>query len=106
MPSCPLPPPSPFVLVPIQRFDARRGCRRWVTRWVGARSETTGAIFRADLWTDSAGCLITRFSTRGRCAHYEVRAADGGDVTPKARGQVEDFLFVMLMSWAADEMAG
>lgn len=97
----PTPPPPQLLLVPIPAFDARRGYRRWVTRWVGAQSEATEAIFRADLWTDRARCLVTRFSARRRCAHYEVRAAEGGSITPEAKGQIEDFLFIMLMTWAA-----
>lgn len=94
-------PDTPFRLVPIRPFDARRGYSRWVARSVGALGETTGLRLKADLWVDPRGRLVARFSGGGHTLHFRIKTTTSDVVEGQRRGELEDFLFGMLLTWVA-----
>lgn len=92
---------SPFKLIEIPAFDARKGYRRCRLPGVGASAVGyPGAI--ADFWRDAEGGLVMRLSSQGYREHCRALLHNGQPVPDARLNELGAYMSGVLMQWLID----
>ena len=92
---------SPFKLIGIPAFDARKGYRRCVVAGVDV-AVAGGPLAKGDLWRDGDGELVMRLSSQGYREHCRAVLRNGQPIPDARLDELGDYVSGVLMQWLID----
>lgn len=90
------------MLTEIDRFDARRGYKRYNPPRIGISVIGNTASPVADFWRNPQGGLVGRLSCAKEHFWFEATRATGADIRQEDTEQFKDYICEILLQWLVE----